>query len=215
MVLFPLEYLRERILDEIRRYTEKAENVFWVTELIYCPLRRKYMEQLTVTVDGKKIPPVIAEQLDTPSLVLGDLIHRGLEQWLGEKGCEVEKEVEREIEVEDKKYIIRGRVDAICGDTVIEIKYARDLKSDKPLQHHVQQVQIYMWMTGLREGKIIYVTPSRLLCFDVKAPYQEPQVALLVQETLRGEPAPRHEWECQYCPFQAICPRSRQQMQRR
>ena len=212
MVDFPIDYIREKIGEQIKKASEKKEDELWVTDLIYCPLKRAYTEKLMIEINGNKVPPVIAEQLDTPSLVIGDLIHRGLEEWLREKGCQTEEEVEKTVTVklseEEKTFKIRGRIDAICGDTVVEIKYMRDIKQNKPLQHHILQTQLYMWLAEKTEGLIIYVSPTGILSYNIRSPYTEPQVRIEIAGAVSMLRIPRYEWECRYCPFQMICPHS-------
>jgi len=207
---WPIDYIKEKNREGLRILADKKPYEIWVTELLMCPLKSFFNKELTIEMDGVVISPLFAEELDSPSLVLGDLVHRGLEQWLQEKyGCETEVEVSREIEIGGTKYTIKGRIDALCGDTVIEIKYVRDIKSNQPFSHHVRQLQIYMWMTNRIRGKILYVSPARLLEYEVKSPVNEPQVAMMVEEYLikPHNLTPRYDWECRYCPFQSICPR--------
>jgi len=181
-----LEILYEQWMEKMRHSISKEENVIWVSSLVYCK-QRSLFEQEYFFLFGIK-----------PQLILGSLVHLGLQQILKDLGCKVEVEFEKEIQ----DYKIKGRVDAIDNDTVYEIKFAKDLRENRPYEHHIYQLRIYLWLTGYEHGKLIYVTPSRIVEFDESNPMDDDELIMFIDNWR----SPRWEWECNYCDFSQICP---------
>ena len=192
---------RWKVEEYRERVEKKLENEIYVTELLLCPLKSRL---------AKQYPELALSRVFDPPLFIGDMVHRGLQQTLkeifGEENVEVEVEVEREVAVDGQSYVIRGRIDAVIGDTVVEIKSGR---SDVgiPHKHHVDQLRLYMWMRGAAKGLLLYVTNDRITEYPVEQPMSDGEVMDLVRSFLKGEPAPRYPWECNYCPFAVVCPR--------
>lgn len=180
----------------------KEENTLYVTDLVRCPLKNKY---------EKIYKELTLSEVFTPSAILGDLVHAGLEDFIKNNfsNAQVEVELEKDIQVNDRPIKIKGRMDAVAeidGErTVIEIKSAR---ADKglPHEHHKVQLQIYLWLTGLRKGLLVYITPDRVTEYEIKEPIDEAGAIRLVEETLKGNKAPRYPWECKYCVYSNVCP---------
>ncbi len=202
MVLKVSELLYKWRIEEARKRLEsKLENEVYVTDLVYCPLKYRYSKLYSEIALAASFSPVT---------VVGELVHMGLEKFLvdtlGSDAVKTEVEYERDIVVEGTTYIVRGRVDAVVEDTVIEIKTSRS-DTNIPYQHHIQQVRLYLWLTGLPRGLIVYLTPERVAEFSIETPASDGEVADLVRSIISGEPAPRYPWECSYCPYSALCAR--------
>jgi len=184
--------LRILIADRIVHISDKKEkNVVWVSDLIRCKLKGEYELLYTELYDIQ------------PYQVLGYLLHMGLEKFLAmtQEGMS-EYDVEKEID----GVKITGRIDFLTDDTVYEIKYMRDHRDNKPLEHHVLQTRIYMWMTDRKKGKIIYVTPNRIAEYDITDPMNDDEVRILLEER---DKIPRWDWECKYCEWSKICPKAK------
>ncbi len=192
---------RWRIEEARKRMESKGDNELYVTDLVLCPLKPKYQR-----IYGEL---ALAHSF-SPLALLGEFAHIGIEkvlrEILGEDVVKVEVEFERGIEVEGKGFVIKGRIDAIVGDTVLEIKTTRS-DANIPYQHHIQQLRIYLWLTGFNKGLLLYVTPERLVEFPVQNPASDGEIVDAVRSVLVGEPAPRYPWECQYCPYAQLCPK--------
>lgn len=182
-----VEKLIELDLKEHYAHTTfRQPNVVYVSELVQCKQKAQFY---------KKFPEIY--QLE-PRFFLGKIVHRGLQQFLQEEyNAEIEVEVEKAID----DVILSGRIDAIVNDTVIEIKYVSDVYKNEPNEHHVLQVKIYMWLTELEKGKLIYISPKKLIEFDVVGKATDDEI-LMLYDTWKS---PRYEWECNYCPFACIC----------
>jgi len=187
-------------LKEMQEH-KREENVYWVTDLVRCPLKRYY--EITY-------PEIITSQIFTPPFIQGDLIHKGLEELLKEAFPEgkvsVEVEGEKEVVLPDGEIVtVDGRADAIVSldnkKVGVEIK---SLRSDMgiPLEHHVDQVRAYNWLFDLNYSILIYVTPERVTQYKVSDRFSEGEV---IERILSNE-APRYPWECSYCPYSVLCP---------
>lgn len=178
----------------------REENTFYVTDLVRCPLKLKFEEKY------KELQ--VAEQVK-PATVLGDLVHAGLEKFLSDKfSAKTEVEGQKEVTVGQIAYKVKGRADAIIEKdkrVVIEIKTAR---ADKgiPLEHHKQQLRIYLWLFDALEGILVYVTPDRVTEYLVADRVDDIEVIRLVEETVKAVKTPRYSWECSYCIFNVMCP---------
>ncbi len=205
MRVLPLIYRRKEREFADRVSDATREDVVYVTDLVSCSQKRVFRLEM----------PLLSFRFEPPML-LGDLVHRGLEELLGDEGWVTEMEVVKRFEVDGRVVELRGRVDAALVtdngvEHVVEIKTARSI--EKPLEHHVLQLQVYLNMLGAREGSLVYITPERLL--EYTFPRTELDLGLLVAETVRNEARPRFEWECRYCPYRRFCPYARLKEQER
>jgi len=190
---------RWRIEEARKRMEERGENELYATELVLCPLKPRFFKMYRELALAHSFSPIA---------LLGEFAHMGLErvlqEILGEDSVRVEVEYERGVEVDGRSYVVKGRVDAIVGDTVLEIKTSRS-DASIPYQHHIQQLRIYLWL--ISKGLLLYVTPERLVEFPVTDPASDEEVIDAIRSIVSGEPAPRYPWECQYCPYAQLCPK--------
>ncbi len=110
---------------------------------------------------------------------------------------------------------IRGRVDRILGDTIIEFKTTADLPRKGPAARlrHVDQLQLYFWLTGLSRGILVYISrlTGRVKSFAVYR--DEERISTLLERAtiyakhLREGTIPDAEEGplCKYCPFRQDC----------
>lgn len=196
------EYLYKLKLEDIKKH-ERKENEYYVTDLVRCPLKRVYEE---------KYAELILRQAFDPTLILGDIVHMGLEAFLSKLFSKGYAKGKVNIEIENSKrvkdYIIKGRIDALLdmgeGRIGIEIKYSRrDLGI--PHNHHVLQVKIYNWLFDLDKSILIYITPERIAEYEVVDRVNEEELISLIEY----KEAPRWNWECQYCAFAILCPKKK------
>jgi len=192
-----------RIEEAKKKLEEKLENEIYVTDLVYCPL--KYYFQ-------KKFREITLAESFNPVTIYGEVVHVGIEEVLkeilGSNNVKTEVEYEKNIEVEGKSYIVKGRVDAIIGDYLIEIKSSRS-DANIPHKHHIQQLRLYLWLTGFKKALLLYITPNRISQYFVTEPASDGEVSDLIRSLLAQSPAPRYSWECTYCPFSIVCSNKR------
>ena len=177
--------ITEIVISWRLRELEKHErDGIWVTDLIRCPLKREFEE---------KYPELHRASIFAPNMILGSLVHVGLENILS-------SELNAEIEVKAEKYIgehkIVGRIDAIVGKVGIEIKTSR-ADIDIPYEHHVLQARIYNWLYDLEKTVLVYVTPDRFTEYCIEDKASEDEILKLIVE----KRAPRYDWECSTATF--------------
>lgn len=64
--------------------------------------------------------------------------------------------IQKEIEVDGKKYIVTGKLDKLDGDNIIEAKFAWTFYSEeKNLDYAFDQCDIYGWITGKHTSTVI------------------------------------------------------------
>lgn len=184
-----------------REKHKRERGVVWVTDLVRCPLKATYEELY---------PELSLQDVFKPSLIVGALIHRGLEGLLRElvRGFVVETEVEesKEVMLRDGSLVtVRGRLDVVLsgdfGRVAVEIKSSR---SDRgiPQRHHVDQVRGYNWLADLTGSILLYVTPTRIAQFYVEDRMDTSEVV----DRATSKKAPRYGWECAYCAYSVMCP---------
>jgi len=173
-----------KVLEDYREHLKDSTNpsVVYVTDLVSCSQKRVFRQKY----------PELVFRFD-PIALLGALVHRGLEELLKEYGFQNEVEIVKEVEVNGKKYIIKGRVDSLNEDCVVEIKTARS-DIGLPYEHHINQLQIYLNLLGKQKGVLIYVTPDRITEFFIEK--KDININELLKETIDNIKHPRWSWEC-------------------
>ncbi|MCS7099819.1 MAG: CRISPR-associated protein Cas4, partial [Sulfolobales archaeon] len=157
-----------------------------------------------------RYPDIALQELFKPSLIIGTLVHRGLENLLKEvvKDYSIEVEVEgaKDVVLDDGSVVsIRGRIDVLLTrnfeKAAVEVKTSR---SDRniPQKHHVDQVRAYNWLLNLSGSILLYITPTRVTQFYVEDRMDDAEVVSRVT----SKKAPRYSWECSYCVFSVLCP---------
>jgi len=186
--------LIDAILDwewkyQLARRLFRESNTIHVTELCGCRKKSEYFDKF------KEMFTIV------PAILVDRFVHMGVQEWLKEN---YEASVEVEISKDLGDIVITGSIDAIVEDTVIEIKYTQDVYKSKPYEHHVLQLKLYLWLSGLEKGKLIYISPKKLLEFDVDGRPTDDEVLMLIDTWS----SPKYNWECSYCPFNQICPKA-------
>ncbi|MEM0021144.1 MAG: CRISPR-associated protein Cas4 [Fervidicoccaceae archaeon] len=183
----------ERLKDYNERISDmKNPKIIYVTDLTYCPLKRDYRREYTE----------LSFQFE-PYMILGDMVHRGIQEQLSDMGYEIEKEFSLDVNVDGELYTIKGRIDAYSPESIVEIKTARS-GIGLPHEHHMMQLKIYMKMTGVTKGTLIYVTPDRFAEYSVSSANID--LAELVRRHLSKEKVPLWNWECRSCIYSRFCP---------
>lgn len=179
---------------------ERKDNVFWVTDLVRCPLKREY---------ELSYPELAMSELFSPAAIMGDLVHLGLERLLSERlgsPARVEVEGARNISLPDGREVeVRGRCDLIVdtgGERVgVEIKTSRS-DSGLPREHHMDQARLYNWLFNLSTALILYITPERIAQYVVQDRASDEEVV----QRITSRSYPRYLWECRYCTYSVLCP---------
>ena len=140
-------------------------------------------------------------------LVLGDDVHYLLnEKFPVGKG---EESAERSI----NGVRIRGRADRVFSESIIEFKTATFIPS-KPRDHHVLQLQLYLWLFDKKYGFIAYVSKRDGKVKAFKVSRDEDIIkklldrAIILSKHLKEGtmPEPEKGWLCDYCEYKSWCP---------
>jgi len=187
MTDFLLPFINRKIEESQQHLEEKAENEVWVSELVECSKK----SELRLKMPYLDVP--------SPTTLVGQLVHLGAYVAL-RQFFDADYEVEAEKEIDGIK--VKGRIDAILKEgIVVEVKFMRASVEREPLAHHVKQLRLYLWLTGLEKGVLLYVTPDGIYEHEIDMPLRDEQVRMLLQD----QQAPRYEWECSYCPWSGFC----------
>jgi len=181
---------------------QKDENTLYVTDLVRCPLISQKYER-----EYKDLAIINAVNA---AAIMGNFVHDSLESFLIKNfnNTQTEVEVEKKISIDGKEITIKGRMDAVIENNnekiIVEIKSSR---SDRGIPHenHKIQLKTYMWMTGIRKGLLLYITPDRITEFEEIEPMTDEEIMRLAEETIKMTKTPRYQWECKFCAFSKVC----------
>ena len=176
---------------------EREPGVVYVTDLLECPLKRRYEEIF---------PEVAKSDFFNPATLVGDIVHKGVQAVL-QSFFGARFEVEGEMVFDGVR--IRGRADMLLDDRVVDFKFVRSTYRI-PHAHHLLQVRVYMRMFGKPKGSLLYIATDRVAEIDED---DEPSLAKPITDEelkmlLSGRSTPMHEqWECNYCVWSNVCSR--------
>jgi len=181
----------DRRFEFQRNLRDEVDRIVWVHELCECP------EKVRFEIDF----PQLAENVRfKPAVMLGELIHIALEKW----GLEYTPQVYHKIlDVDGERVMVAGMPDYVSKslDTVVDFKYSAHI-GQEPLQHHVLQVQLYMWLCDVKHGELWYFTHDSFKSFSIDMPASDENV---IHEILYRSIPRWPEWECKYCECRQIC----------
>jgi CRISPR-associated exonuclease Cas4 len=173
-----------------------------VTEVASPCLRKAYYQRVRAAT------PTPVEFLK----IVGNDVHLKLQDVLREEGYQVEVGVS--VKIGDFKLV--GRVDALKDDGenphLIEFKTVQEIPRE-PYENHILQIQVYLLMTGLEKGYLVYLArkDGRVKVFkvakDKKALKKVVERAYLLYRALKEKAPPPPEkgpW-CNACPFTLTC----------
>lgn len=171
-------------------------DLVYVTDVTQCLLRSWYQRTFGEPPSDEKV--VI--------LVLGDDVHYILNESFpigeGEKTAERMYEGVR----------VRGRADRLLSTSVVEFKTVNIIPKE-PYDHHVAQVQLYLWLFDKQYAFIVYVSKKdgRVRAFKVER--DENAIKALLERAAKlskhlregTKPEPEPGWLCKYCEYSAVC----------
>jgi len=159
---------------------------------------------------------------------VGNMMHDFVAEVLkSEKNPQVEllkEEMPLKLEIDD--IIISGRVDDLLllradGKSVlVEVKSAKTIKfQEKPSKHHVMQLQLYMYASGVHNGIILYLDKTTLQSKIFTVQYNAEMVNEILDRFrdlhmfLKKNELPNAEskfsndtsWMCRFCEYRDKC----------
>lgn len=177
-----LSYISNR-----KRELPPLEEVIYVTDLTGCR-RRAELRRAFPQLD-----------LQTPRRLVGSFIHDGFMQFVEVYFEDAQFEVEAE-----KRFsfgLLRGRADVVLGDQVWEIKFTTSAPSPEPFRNHRDQLFLYMNLLGKSVGRLIYLSPDRILEYQYHVEVGDDFAELLYNNWT----SPKYDWECFGCPYRHYC----------
>ena len=156
----------------------------------------------------------------------GNMLHEFISGVIrSEKNPEVELlEEEMPIKIEEKEFIISGRVDNLILVKISDEKILVEVKSTKMLpeyynKQHEMQLQLYMHATDVHNGMILYIQKDNLKTkwFDIDYNNKITQKIVekfgVLDKSLKQDKMPEAEaklnseisWMCRYCDYKEDC----------
>jgi CRISPR-associated exonuclease Cas4 len=172
------------------KFKKQGKKLLFVHELCECSFKRTMRA---------RFPDVEKAQTFNSRFVIGQLIEEALKHRFEDVD---EHAFTKEVTIDDECIVVSGMVDIIEPKTSmpIEVKYLTSLES-VPREHHVLQLQIYLWLVSKAKGELTYVSPQGVKSYSVNTPLTDEEIIQLIRE----EKTPRWEWECGYCEYKQFC----------
>ena len=192
-----LDYLS---LEEVYQDKPRKPNELHVSVLAVCP-RKEFFSYFYRPARLVKSDEVLA----------GEYIHKVIQEQLRQRGYEIEKIFSCDLK---DGFKLVGRVDAINGDHIIEIKTVKKF-IDFNVNHWFIQVNMYMHMSGTGKAKLLVVERSTGQMFVKDIEYDREKAEGVL--SLAGEVVdaiksrdystlPKcNDYRCKNCDFNIIC----------
>jgi CRISPR/Cas system-associated exonuclease Cas4 (RecB family) len=202
--------IEEALKKTLTRAVEKPKPGWYYPSLLPSCLLRQYWiykEGHTVSLEKSGI------------FKIGELFHGFLTGALKSEGVlkvESEKPITLAVKRGDVWVRISGRVDALVENgevkMIVEVKSISKLP-ERPLEHHVMQVQPYMLALGVEKTILVYLEKIDLswrifeVSFNSNVFEKMVKRAVMLDEALTEDRAlkPEPSWECRYCEFKERC----------
>ncbi|MGQ4891541.1 MAG: CRISPR-associated protein Cas4 [Candidatus Njordarchaeia archaeon] len=202
------DYILRKILRAFRDYQKEKYktmydvNTFHVHELVACKFKSELVREIPELSTPLNPPIFIGEGIDN---LMKELFEKDSE--LQSLTVTTEGVYEKSINVDGVEIKIVGKPDIVLKDTIIEVKYTQ-FADDLPRDHHIKQLKLYLFLTGYKKGKLVYVTNRGFKEYNIEEPFTEQELV----EYIKNWSSPRYEWECTYCNYKQICPHYRNNM---
>ncbi len=161
----------------------------------------------------------------------GHSMHDRYERWFKEMGIQIAAEIVLDEDSEDelvarqcRELNVSGRTDSLLlidGKLcLVELKSANTnmfkFHLKEPKEQHVWQLQLYMYLTNVQDGIILYEDKNTQEIKEFYIEYDHDLVEELVEkiryvnECVRNGELPEREstpseWKCRYCQYTSIC----------
>ncbi|MBW2675669.1 MAG: Dna2/Cas4 domain-containing protein [Deltaproteobacteria bacterium] len=199
-------YVKALVLEAFKRsYAEGEEGtpiddgIIFVTEAVGC-LRKSYFI--------RRSPLPLPDRLYV-IFEIGKGVHYIIQRFLP-----VEAQFEVPCEVDLGPCVLRGRADVVLNESILELKTIAKIREEYlPYQHHVKQLQAYLWMLDKPRGYIVYIEKGggRIHVVEVHRDagvWAEVcnRARLLHEHLVKGEPPPPEPSPlCRICDYAKLC----------
>lgn len=193
------EIIKSAIIRNVRKEYPLEKTKIFVTEITGC-IRQSFYNRIFLNNLSYKA---------AFRILRGILLH----EWLAEKlpiGLSEVRDrnyLKMEMEIKDGIKLL-GRADYLMGNCVVELKTTSKKKIDKPLEEHVNQVLMYMYMLKKDKGVIVYLHDNgEISSFTINR--DEGKIKKLIEKAkdlykaLKSGYAPKAEpgYYCKWCPW--------------
>ena len=152
-----IERLNNFVIESKKQNTRISKN-FYCSALSNCS-RRLFYDKLGTAKDPSNITGLSIRRMD-----VGSAIHSLYQDYLVKAGL-VASQDDIEVSIKDLEYRISGRMDGILTDPVLLEKCVLEIKSvgtvdnanSLPYDSHLDQIQVYMHLTKIHKGKLLYI----------------------------------------------------------
>ena len=177
-------YRRE---DYRRDLESEGLKVYFVHELASCR-KKTELKQVYAKLE--------LELMRKPPLLLGEIIQRGIREYLP-----------KDVEEERIFYKVLGDV-AIMGmpdfysksrKSVYDVKFIKG--EPKLLEHHKLRANMYKWLSDTEHSYLLYCSPKGFMEFEINDEFNEKHVKALIEKWR----SPMWEWECKLCVYNLVC----------
>jgi CRISPR/Cas system-associated exonuclease Cas4 (RecB family) len=125
---------------------------------------------------------------------------------------DVEKKVEKLLEVNGKSVWLVGRIDLYIADKQKNIKTFVEFKTSEWIfEEHIEQANIYAVMLDVPKFYICYMPKSdSIKCREFERMWTEQEVVQRIKQLLSDtEPPKRENYWCNYCEFKNMCKKNK------
>jgi CRISPR-associated protein Cas4 len=194
-----------RALD---RKPENRRDTVYVTELVGCIRRSWYRRRYGYRMNKDMIAgtAIHSELLDRVADILANSPDAGFDY------IDVEKKVEKLLEVNGKSVWLVGRVDLYIADKQKNIKTFVEFKTSEWIfEEHIEQANIYAVMLNTDKFYICYMPKSdQVKCREFERMWTEQEVVQRIKQLLSDtEPLKREGYWCNYCEFKNMCKKNK------
>jgi CRISPR/Cas system-associated exonuclease Cas4 (RecB family) len=178
---------REMSRKELEERYKKR--VLFAHELTSCALKSRF---------SKSLHELDLASSFNPRMMIGELIEYGVEKFMQQIGF---TKFQGAFVMEMDEFVIAGSPDYISKDksTIVDVKY-----SFNPItrDHHIERMQIYLTISNIPRGLLIYISPQGLKSYEVRDKMDQSKIRNLIQ----NPQIPRYVWECRLCVYSEFCP---------
>lgn len=186
----------------------KYKKAFYASDAYKCP--RKLYFDFKNREDAEEYHP------DTLRIFQnGEAVHERIIKYL-ERANILEA---KEVEMPPNLYNVHGRADAVLKDgTIVEIKSINSKEVKDPLQEHIGQLQLYLYLYGKERGLILYESKQNNKIFEFEIIFDKKVVDEILQQfaslqpyLTKLEPPKRDKYyteenyPCKYCNYKHLC----------
>ena len=194
-------WLKNKQIKEALKHTQPEDNTYYASSAGSCPRKMYYSRRYPQENDLELLKV----------FEMGNIVHEFIQDVIMKGG-----QHEVPIKLEDNGIIVRGRLDCLYENELYELKSTKSIHfvKDKPNNHHVMQLMLYMKQLGYKSGNLLYIEKNTLQMVEHTVEYDDSIYNLAIalfrkaHQGLSTNTLPVKEceaWECKFCNYQDKC----------